>query len=825
MNAMASKNKRGADGPPAAGRTPRQEVDRLIAKGWYKDAIKQAKLLHRAEPTPEHHRVLERTYLLRAQELRDGGMPRAAQEVAVHLLEFGITDPEIIEPSAALMLAVGLGRQALELQKRIDTPGGLERLSRQVADQAVLHPEDASAASTEIRDGAARVRLALEALTNSGGPDALDGLRDVSRTSPFADWRLFARGLAAFRRGDDADSRANWDRLDPDRAAARIARALSVATDSSLRDGRPSPKVEALERQAFGEPILGPLRELGDLVAQGLWTEAVRKLGPVRLALRRLDPSLAVRLTQALYSMVIREATGQDYREGQNLLKGFVKAAEPLPIDPRWNRLWALAWEGPQGHPDESAPFWRQYVQDLTSSPAVRPDERVLAKALVLTHQGEDWADYAEEIGPDDNGPRRRVDGESLEARRIAVSLLEESLKLAPSHRATYQALMDVHESAGQPEKAAEVAGRLVKALPDDFEALEFLAEYHHKRNEPVEGLGFVLRARKLKPLDPKIVQDEWACRTALARHHALAGRWDDARAELNIAAGLKPDLSEGPHFAARRACVEIKAGEAAASKAIRDEAAARLPEPAPLWLAMAIEARRYQLPQAEVDRFEGLWRDAALGKVRGETAGGAAGLLAVFLGEKVDYPGREEHIRQVMDYLKRTTRIKYARDDLARACTFLGLVPDHGGDLFEKLVKRGLKLFPAAPEFPMMLGSLEIEKGPFQVNLAHTRKHFESALKLAQAEEASNPRIAEMIPGIKQALTTVNDLLDGPMGGGFLGGFGGGPDASFMDAFAAMMDEYEDGFGFDDDDDDDDDAWEPRPSPPPKPRPKKKKR
>jgi hypothetical protein len=81
------------------------------------------------------------------------------------------------------------------------------------------------------------------------------------------------------------------------------------------------------------------------------------------------------------------------------------------------------------------------------------------------------------------------------------------------------------------------------------------------------------------------------------------------------------------------------------------------------------------------------------------------------------------------------------------------------------------------------------------------------------------------MIPGIKQALTTVNDLLDGPMGGGFLGGFGGGPDASFMDAFAAMMDEYEDGFGFDDDDDDDDDAWEPRPSPPPKPRPKKKKR
>jgi tetratricopeptide (TPR) repeat protein len=821
---MSSKNKRGAEGPPSAGRTPRQEVDRLIAKGWFKDAIKQAKLLHRAEPTSEHHRLLEQAYFLRAQELRDGGMSKAAQEVAGQLLDFGITDPEMTEPAATLMMAVGLERQALELQKRLNSPEALDRLTRQAADQAVLHPERASA-SPEIRDGAKRIRSALEALATANptadGPDALDGLRDVARTSPFADWRLFARGLVAFRRGDDADAKANWDRLDPNRAASRIARALSGATDSTLRDGRPSPKLEGLERRAFGEPILGSLRELGELVGQGLWTDAVRKLTPVRLALRRLDPRLAVRLTEALYSLVIREGTGLGYQAGQNLLKGFSKAAEPLPIDPRWNRFWALAWEGPQGHPEEAAPFWRRYLEDLEASQAIQPDERALARALVLTHQGGDWAGLALDLD-DSDGPGRSVDDEVVEARRTAVSLFEESLGLFPSHRATYQALMDAHEAGGQPEKAAEVAGRLIKALPDDFDTLMFLAHHYFKRDEPAKGLEFAIRARKLKPLDQSVLMSEWACRVALARHLALGARWDEARSELVTAAGLKPDLAGSTHFAARKASLEIKAGSADLAKKIIDEAVDRLPEPTALWLAMAIEARRFQLPRAEVDLYESRWQAAASGKVRGETAGALAELLIAFMEGGITYPGREEHAKQVIGYLGRTTRIKYNdRDDLSKACTFVGMIPGNA-DLVEKLAKRGLKLFPAAAEFPMMLGATEMAKGPFEANMGQVRKHFESALMLAQAEEATNPKIAPMIPKIKETLGAVNELFGGSMMGM---PFPGGPPASFMDAFRSMMEEEMDDDDYGPDDDDDDGYWGPSPAPLPAPRPKKKKK
>ena len=297
------KKKQGAGSARAASAgSLRDEVDRLIAKGWFKDAIKQAKICQRDHPSPEHHRLLERTHLLRAQELHAGGMATAAREVVGHLLNLGVTDPDLNEPLAALLLAVGMAGEALQFQSRLDSPGAVERITRQAADQAVLHPDRVVAISPAIIAGANQVRAALEAVTAGNEAAALDGLRDVARSSPFADWRLFARGLAASRRGDQAESRANWDRLDPDRAAARIARALgSVADDIAPAKGSSeAAQRDGLERWAFGESVFGPLRDLATTIAEGSWDEVVRRAGALRLALRRVDPALAVRLTQAL---------------------------------------------------------------------------------------------------------------------------------------------------------------------------------------------------------------------------------------------------------------------------------------------------------------------------------------------------------------------------------------------------------------------------------------------------------------------------------------------------------------------------------------------
>ncbi len=162
---MVSKHKSKAK-PDLA--DPAREVSRLIEKGHYKDAIKQAKLCFRAEGTTENRRLLERAYLLRARQLLGRAMATSAREVAGHLLEFGITDPALVADAAALLVSVGMNRESLRLQERLDSPEVKERLRRQAADQAVLHPEQSADQPPEFRHDAGQVRAALEALAANG---------------------------------------------------------------------------------------------------------------------------------------------------------------------------------------------------------------------------------------------------------------------------------------------------------------------------------------------------------------------------------------------------------------------------------------------------------------------------------------------------------------------------------------------------------------------------------------------------------------------------------------------------------------------------------
>jgi tetratricopeptide (TPR) repeat protein len=835
---MASKHKRRADPARRGSATAlREEVDRLIAKGRLKDAVKEAKLCYREQSTPEHHRLMEQAYFLRAKQLLEGGMPSAAAEVAQHLLEFGVTDPALVEPAAGLLVAVGMTGRALELQARIDAPDVRERLARQAADQAVLHPERASQALAETREGAARVRAALEALVAGDEAKASAELRDVARNSPFSDWKLFVRGLAAFRRKEAAEAAANWERLDPGRAPVRVARALRSLDEP---DPAVAPNFEALERTTFGEPILRPIRELGALIAEGRWAEAVGALRPLRSALRRVDPALAERLTRVLYSPVVREATRFSYSEAHRLLRDFTGAAEPLPLDPRWNRLWATAWEGPQGDIDQAETFWRKYLDDLKAAPALRPEERDLAQALVWAHLGGEFVHEASDLAPPVAASRKRVDPEVATARRRAVECLEESLRLCPTRRETYRQLMDAHNDWGEPERAAEVARRLLQALPDDFEALVFLADFHFRRDEPAESLGYIRRARALKPLDEATAGHEWASRVSLARHHAVHGRFDEGRAELAAAERLRPALSQGFHFLARKAALELKAGEADRAEGLITQARELLAEPSPLWLALRIEATRYKLPAADQDRFEALWVGGLSKKVNGETAGELANLIGAFPASGITYPGLDGHLKQVLAYLGRTTRIKYRREELQKVCAFLeevtgrpgpkGHTARRGGGsaeargLYEKLAKRGTKLFPDAPEFPLILGGLELQRGPFGGNLNAARKFLEKAVALAEAEAArgpSDPIGAEKLAMARKALASFNDLASTPIGLPF-GPFPPGPGS--MPALPAdLLEAMFDDFGVDPDDDflDDEDDFDEVDLPPRAPRPR----
>ena len=137
------------------------ELERMLSKGKYKDAVKQAKLLHKAEPTPESHRQLEHAYFLRAKQLLSSGMPESAVEVSRHLLDFGVSDATLVAEFAPLLVKLGLAKEAFRLQGGGESSETQTRLLALAADQAVLHPERSERSSVEFPD-ASLIRQAIE---------------------------------------------------------------------------------------------------------------------------------------------------------------------------------------------------------------------------------------------------------------------------------------------------------------------------------------------------------------------------------------------------------------------------------------------------------------------------------------------------------------------------------------------------------------------------------------------------------------------------------------------------------------------------------------
>ncbi len=311
---MASRHKKHGKGKADSPDDPRQETLRLMEKGRFKDAVRQAKIVFRDHGTAENHVLLERAYLGRVRQLQEEGMPASAEEVARHLLDFGVTEPEVTATLTKLLPTLGLTAEALRFQDRLEEPEALGGLLGSVVDAAVIDPKHAPASRPEIRENALRVRSCLEALED-GRPDeeALAPLRDIPRHSPFADWKLFARGLAAYHRGDLDEMRANWGRLDPQRASARIAAPLRGLAEP---DGSGASALEsvpsALETAVLHAPVLARLREMHDRISQGRWTEILRDLGDLRKALQQIDPALSARITEALYAPLLKSTESAD---------------------------------------------------------------------------------------------------------------------------------------------------------------------------------------------------------------------------------------------------------------------------------------------------------------------------------------------------------------------------------------------------------------------------------------------------------------------------------------------------------------------------------
>ena len=268
---MGSKTKKHGHRPGVADLF--HQAQRAMEKSDFKQALKDAKVCYRQDPRPEHRQLLERAWLARARALHRAGLEAESRASTQELLDFGVTVPEVRQQLPDLLVRVGLfDRYAAKLHGHNGASGAAAapeitpELLAKAADQAVLNPARCPPRcprSPAGRPGSAR---RLDALCAGDEAAATAALADVPRNSPFADWRYFVRGLAAYYRHDDEQMRANWDRLTASRQAAGIAaplRRLAEPPSGVSQGNEPFDRaVRLLEVAVWGEKVTAYLEEM-----------------------------------------------------------------------------------------------------------------------------------------------------------------------------------------------------------------------------------------------------------------------------------------------------------------------------------------------------------------------------------------------------------------------------------------------------------------------------------------------------------------------------------------------------------------------------------
>jgi hypothetical protein len=308
--------------------------------------------------------------------------------------------------------------------------------------------------------------------------------------------------------------------------------------------------------------------------------------------------------------------------------------------------------------------------------------------------------------------------------------------------------------------------------------------------------------------------------RIGIARHLALEGRFDEGRAQLDVAEQMSPRKQDFT-ILARKAVLELKAGETLRSQQCIDEAVDLLPDAMPLWLTLEIEAIRYELPEFERERFAAKFRAGLERRRRSETLGALAELMEAHLSLARKYDGFEKHLAQVVEFIRPATRLSYSAFDLLAVCKLLAALPGEKA-LFTKLVNRGFKLFPEHPYFLLMEATCELDKKPIRANAKRACQLLEKALDRAQA--STDEQDAELVELIKKSLGCARHVES--HGAGLPFPSDDDPEGiSFADlealtqTLATMM--GSEPFDFDEDEDEDEDEelnqshFEPLPAPP----------
>jgi hypothetical protein len=591
----------------------------------------------------------------------------------------------------------------------------------ELVDRFLVYGEDSSDLQPDIREQAVLIRKALEKVEAKLDDETLELLRPISFHSPLSEWRLFIRGLISYYHKNDEKADESWKRLSNSRPPYRMVVQLRkfLADNSNASSSNFVSRFFDLFRTQNDSPqsrkveYLNHLRQFDHYIRQKKYKELVGHFQVSRSFLQKTDPQLFERVFRTIHYTLIDSAE-------PDIVRQFVERNIPLPFDPSGNRTFALLAVIRTNNPDKPYPRWlrkpsyyyEQFAeQDIDRIESFTPKMKARAKAIIYNILGSDLLQEALSFG----SHQEDVDAPPQE---IISNYFDKAIANDPTYLPAYQHLQDFyrselpqHESKLFHPKIAEVYRKLIKHIPDNKEALQYLFKYHLAERNVADALPYFERLQVLEPLSR-----ETAFLKRLLQYVQLGKLMQSGQKRTEIEQ-LFSEI-ENSNFdtieywydllpLALRYIFETTSNRPSeAEKVFALAEKIGLEKRLPLILAIFTEAEYFPVPKQVLQSLRDEWNSAITGRCNGNIAGALGNIAYTILAEKKIFTDSKQILDQVFEFINRSGQVKWKLEkDLYGACKFLWylavVLRKHDCDtMFKKLVQKAAEQFPHSPYF-----------------------------------------------------------------------------------------------------------------------------
>ncbi len=710
-------------------------IHKALGENRTQYALDLAKQLFKQEPTPARKELLGQVYLERARQLREQGQSKDAASVLDNVPKLGLTDPRKLSRLAEELADLGNLRRAQETLAQLPEGADQAGIQARAVDVALGKGAAGRALLPEALQPAFDLILQAFAQLEAGQDDqARATLQGIGLQSPFLEWKVFLRGLLAYYQGDDARALENWQHLDPKRLPAQLAAPVRFLIDGAFRQAQPAQVQAHLKRQADylqGTGLLSALRRLHATLANpDNLPEAFGQASTLLSALQVEASQLVPRLASCFYWAIVHCGQPEDLNRYRRLF------GEP-PDDPHFHRLEALVLEH-LGDLPSAHQHWQKFEDWIGGHPSAwgsGPEALAQAnhaRALVWCRMGHNAAgvpdvDKIPNLPPflRDHPDRPRPLKPGAEA------CFRRAMELAPDLLESYQSLFQEYQDEEKDTQAIAIGRRLLERFPDHVATLEALGELYMKQQDYATSLQLFQQAWQTNPLDRTLRDKVCAAHLFLARTHAEAGQFDQARNQYQASLALDPTWSPGTVLCKWAAC-EFKANNATRAEELLQQAGSAKSPPLSVAFNMLIETIRLKLSAALKKRFK---QEFLAGLADAPSAAAAVDLLSTAGAHRAagfTYHGCKTHEKKVLAYLDRVPPADFTEQQLQQVCK--GLFHLQALRALRKYTAQGQRRFPGNPHFFFLDAESYFLQGPNRCPIWKVRPLLDKAQELASA-------------------------------------------------------------------------------------------